>query len=157
MNTIIKHYSQLSKDELYRILQLRAIVFVVEQECPYLDVDDLDIEAYHIMLYDKERNLKAYCRIIPPGLKFDENVCISRVVSHPDVRRFGWGRSLMTTAIKTCEELYPFENIEISAQLYLKEFYSSFGFAQITEMYLEDNIPHIGMLRKIYNEEAQEL
>lgn len=144
----IKHYNDLSKDELYRILQIRALVFVVEQNCPYQDVDDLDQNAYHVMIEDNNKQLNAYCRIIPPNEKFENNVCISRVVSHPAVRKEGWGRALMEIAIQSCEKIYPQIDIEISAQLYLKDFYESFHFEKITEMYLEDNIPHIGMLRK---------
>jgi len=149
MQVSLKTFDDLTKIELYKILQLRAEVFVVEQECPYQDVDDLDQMSHHLLLTDEYQVLKAYCRIIPAPYKFEEYVCISRVVSHPSVRKEGWGKALMLQAITHCHNLYPALDIKISAQLYLKAFYESFGFEQVSDMYLEDNIPHIAMIKKV--------
>ncbi len=149
MSTIawtIKSFSELSPSALYGILKLRSEVFVVEQQCIFLDMDDKDQESRHVMgrLNDE---LVATCRILPPGLAYDEP-SIGRVVGSPRYRGKGAGIALMENAIQETMRLYGTLPIKIGAQLYLKRFYESFGFVQCSETYMEDDIPHIKMLRK---------
>ncbi len=149
MSTIawtIKSFSELSPSALYGILKLRSEVFVVEQQCIFLDMDDKDQESRHLMgrLNDE---LVATCRILPPGLAYDEP-SIGRVVGSPRYRGKGAGIALMENAIQETLRLYGTLPIKIGAQLYLKRFYESFGFVQCSETYMEDDIPHIKMLRK---------
>ena len=149
MSTIawtIKSFSELSPSALYGILKLRSEVFVVEQQCIFLDMDDKDQESRHVMgrLNDE---LVATCRILPPGLAYDEP-SIGRVVGSPRYRGKGAGIALMENAIQETMRLYETLPIKIGAQLYLKRFYESFGFVQCSETYMEDDIPHIKMLRK---------
>lgn len=143
MDWILKDFDSLTPAELYSILQLRAQVFVVEQNCPYLDEDDKDQQSFHLMGW-KGNLLAAYTRILPPGLAFDE-ASIGRVVTSPKARGEGIGRTLMTESINRLYNLYGKVPIEIGAQLYLKKFYESLGFHQTSEVYLEDNIEHIEM------------
>lgn len=140
---IFKPFGELDTKELYRILQLRSAVFVVEQNCPYLDADDKDQDAYHLCGW-KDDILVAYARILPPGLAFDE-ASIGRVLTNPAYRKYGAGRKLMQVAIEKTLAQYQV-GIRIGAQLYLQQFYTSLGFKQVTDQYLEDNIPHIEML-----------
>ncbi len=142
---VIKTYEDLSKAELYDLLQLRAAVFVVEQDCPYQDVDGKDQKALHLLGY-ADNVLVAYTRLFTPGSYF-ENTSVGRVVVAKNVRRFGYGKELMQKSIKTLEERYGNKMIEISAQEYLKNFYNELGFVQKGEGYLEDNIPHIRMFK----------
>ncbi len=146
MEIAIKHFNQLTALELYRILQLRAMVFVVEQNCPYQDLDGKDLESYHQWIWDGEQVI-AVTRIVPPGISYPDYVSIGRVVSHPTFRRTGVGRIIMKESILRCEELFPGRSIKISAQSYLIPFYASFGFNSVGEEYLEDFIPHQAMIR----------
>ncbi len=146
MEFSIKHFDQLTALELYRILQLRALVFVVEQNCPYQDLDEKDLPSYHLCIYDGER-LVALTRIVPPGISYPDYASIGRVVSHPDYRRSGAGKVIMQKSILKCLELFPGKDIKISAQSYLIPFYQSFGFVSVGEEYLEDQIPHQAMIR----------
>ena len=139
------NFSSLNTDQLYRLLQLRSEVFVVEQNCVFLDMDDKDQFAHHLQ-GRIEGNLAAVVRILPPALDYDEP-SIGRVVSSPRFRRKGVGIALMNTAIEETVALYGACAIKIGAQQYLKKFYESFGFVQCSETYLEDDIPHIKMLR----------
>lgn len=141
----IKTYDQLTKDELYEILQLRAEVFVVEQDCPYQDVDGKDKKAVHVLGY-KEEKLVAYTRIFKQGDYF-ENASIGRVVVSKNQRKFGYGYDLMNASIHAVEKLFNTNTIEISAQTYLKKFYNNLGFKEVGEGYLEDDIPHIKMVK----------
>ncbi len=142
----IKEFDELSNIELYSILSLRAEVFVVEQNCPYQDADGKDLKSLHLMGRDENGNLITYSRIVPPGVSFTE-VSIGRVVSSPKLRGTGAGKALMTKSIEVINQKYGTAPIRIGAQLYLKKFYESFGFIQISEEYLEDNIPHIEMTK----------
>jgi ElaA protein len=142
-NWSCKAFTELSNQELYKILQLRASVFVVEQNCPYQDCDDKDQASYHLMGW-QNGNLVTYTRILPPGLAYKEP-SIGRVVTSSAVRRTGIGRELMTNSIEKTHELFGKGPITIGAQLYLKKFYESFGFKQIGDPYLEDGIEHIKM------------
>jgi ElaA protein len=142
----IKEFDELSNIDLYSILRLRAEVFVVEQNCPYQDADGKDLKSLHLMGRDENGNLITYARIVPPGVSFTE-VSIGRVVSAPKLRGTGAGKALMTMSIEVINQKYGTAPIRIGAQLYLKKFYESFGFIQISEEYLEDNIPHIEMTK----------
>lgn len=142
------HFDELSKTQLYDAMQLRQVVFVVEQECPYLDADGRDQGNHHLLGYDAD-GLAAYARVLAPGVLYDE-VCISRVVTAPRLRRTGIGRALMTVCIEQIERLYGKVPIRISAQAYLQVFYESLGFITTGKEYLEDGIPHKEMLREVY-------
>lgn len=146
LNWYYKHFRNLSTTELYQILQLRCEVFIVEQNCPFQDLDDKDFKCHHLMGFDTEtQQIVAYTRIVPPGLSYEE-ASIGRVVTSLRVRKYGVGKELMRNSIELAEELYG-SSIKIGAQLYLKGFYESFGFVQTSEIYLEDGIEHIEMLK----------
>lgn len=140
----IKKFHQLTPEELYKILRLRSEVFVVEQNCIYLDMDNKDFDCEHLMGWQKNQ-LLGYSRIVPAGISYVET-SIGRIVSSPAARGQGIGRELLTQSIKTLYALHGKRDIRIGAQYYLKEFYSSFGFVQKGEIYLEDGIEHIEML-----------
>jgi len=142
----IKRFNELSLKELYSILKLRSHVFVVEQNCVYQDVDGKDEKAIHLF-GEINSQIVAYARLFNSGDYF-ENASIGRVVIHPEARNKKWGHDLMQHAIKGIETHYNQKKITISAQLYLKNFYVSNGFVQTSEMYLEDDIPHIEMKRE---------
>ena len=146
MQWLLKQFNDLSPRELYSILQLRNEVFIVEQNCPYQDMDNKDLHAFHLMGI-KENKLLAYSRLLAPGISYSES-SIGRVVSSPAVRRTGIGKKLMEESIAGINKLFHTGTIRIGAQLYLKKFYESFGFVQDSDVYPEDNIPHILMLRK---------
>ena len=138
-----KAFNELSTVELYKILQLRSEVFVVEQSCVYQDVDDKDMKSHHLSAWDNDV-LVAYCRILPPGISF-KDASIGRVLSAKNYRKTGAGRELMQRGITAALNQYGCTQITIGAQLYLELFYGSLGFKQISETYLEDGIPHIDM------------
>lgn len=142
---ICKSFDELEPGELYRILQARADVFVIEQQCIYPDADDKDYESMHMSLWDSGQ-LAAYCRIVPPGISYEHYCSIGRVLSTQAFRKQGYGRELMQYAIEYCNEQFP-NHIKISAQLYLEKFYQSLGFETVGEPYLEDEIPHVAMVR----------
>lgn len=142
----IKRFNELSTVELYNLLQLRSEVFVVEQNCVYQDIDGKDEKALHVLGY-YQGDLAAYARLFNKGCYFDET-SIGRVVVSPKYRDKKFGHDLMKTAIEAISEFYNEKEITISAQEYLQKFYESHGFVKISEMYLEDDIPHIRMRRK---------
>ena len=142
----IKPFNGLSLHELYEILQLRSEVFVVEQNCIYQDIDGKDEKALHL-LGKYEDKIIAYARLFAPGHYFD-NASVGRVVISPQYRDRKWGHDLMDAAINGINQEYGTDIITISAQLYLKKFYESHGFAQEGNQYLEDGIPHIKMNRQ---------
>jgi ElaA protein len=142
----LKPFENLSPFELYAIMQLRNEVFVVEQKCIYQDADNKDIHCYHLMLWDEEK-LAAYARLVPSGLSY-EQMSIGRVISSPAYRRIGAGKQLIEQAIGACKELFGEGPIRIGAQLYLKKFYELFGFVQTGDVYIEDGIDHIEMLKQ---------
>jgi len=137
-------FDQLSPVELYAILRLRSEVFVVEQNCVFLDMDDKDQHCHHLMGRRGDQ-LVGYSRIVPAGISYGES-SIGRIVTSPAARRQGIGRELMVQSIHTLYALYGITDIHIGAQVYLTSFYSSFGFVQKGEIYLEDGIEHIEML-----------
>ena len=141
------HFNQLSTIELYEVLQLREAVFHLEQACVYTDLDDKDQEAHHIIgIHDGK--IHATARVLAPGVSYEGYASIGRVCSSSIVRTQGYGIALMEKSIATCTDLYPQDSIKISAQSYLLNFYSSFGFQAYGEEYFEDEIPHRGMIRK---------
>jgi ElaA protein len=136
-------FHELSTGELYDVMQLRQQVFVVEQQCIYLDADGLDPQCIHGIGRLQEK-LVAYARIIPAGLSYPE-VSIGRVVSSPEFRGHGLGRKLMNEALREANERFPYAPITIGAQLYLQFFYESLGFKVVDEPYDEDGIMHVDM------------
>jgi ElaA protein len=146
---ICKHHTDLSKEQLYAILKLRSEVFVVEQQCWYQDVDGLDLsgDTCHLMAWQDDQ-LVAYLRLIDP-IQQDGDVTIGRVVTAPSVRSKGMGHQLMTQALEQAEKKWPDQPIYLSAQAHLKGYYSRYGFNPVGEVYLEDEIPHIGMRRDL--------
>ena len=142
---LLKKFEELTPYQLYAILQLRNEVFVVEQNCVFQDADEKDQQSMHFMGFLNNK-LVAYTRLVPPGVAYEE-VSIGRVVTSPSVRRSGIGKELMQRSIDTVYRLFGEVPIKIGAQLYLKKFYESLGFKQVSEVYLEDGIEHIYMIR----------
>ena len=143
---LLLQFDDLTPYQLYAILQLRNEVFVVEQQCIFQDADDKDQGCYHLMGIEDSR-LVAYTRLSPPHLIY-EQASIGRVITSPAVRRTGLGATLMQQSITSVYQLFGKGDIKIGAQLYLKDFYSSFGFVPISDPYLEDGIEHLYMLLK---------
>ncbi|ASZ09832.1 GNAT family N-acetyltransferase [Chitinophaga pendula] len=144
MNWIVKPFDTLTGTEVYNILHLRNEVFVLEQQCPYLDTDYSDQKALHLMGLNDQGLLVAYARLFAPGIKYEE-ASIGRVVTAPAARGTGAGKLLIEKALQELEAHYGKGPVKIGAQQYLTRFYNGFGFEQTSEMYLEDNIPHIEM------------
>ena len=142
----IKRFEALSLAELYTVLQLRMEVFVVEQNCVYQDIDGKDQKALHL-IGEFDGKIVAYARLFKPGDYF-ENASIGRVVIQPNYRDKKWGHEMMQQAIAGIETHFGETKITISAQEYLQKFYESNGFVKTSEMYLEDDIPHIEMKRE---------
>jgi Predicted acyltransferase len=142
MKLITKHYNDLTTSELYALLQARASVFVVEQDCPYQDLDGKDLLAYHLWLEDEDGMIMAYLRVLPPGVSF-EDCSIGRVLSM--YRKEGFGSTLMKEAIKLIREKYGNVGITIEAQVQARYFYARQGFVKCSSEFLEDGIPHIRM------------
>lgn len=141
----IKRFEGLSVTELYKVMELRSEVFVVEQNCVYQDVDGKDPKAIHLIGEDSGE-VVAYCRLFQPNDYFDE-ASIGRVVVKASYRDKKLGHIMMKEAIEAVKSEFNETKITISAQLYLKKFYESHGFVQTSETYLEDDIPHIEMKR----------
>jgi len=139
-------FNQLTVNQLYEILNLRNKVFVVEQNCPYLDTDYADLDAIHLMIY-KDENLVSYARLIKPGVKYDTS-SIGRVVVDPEFRNLKLGHVLIQNAIEAIQKNYNTSQITISAQAHLQKFYNQHGFKTISDEYLEDNIPHVKMFKQ---------
>jgi len=146
MHWQIKPFEALSTQELYLILQLRVEVFVVEQNCPYQDVDGKDERSIHLWASDAAGQVLAYCRLLPAGISYAEP-SIGRVANALSARGKGLGREMMQRAIQYITETWAEPAIRISAQCYLENFYTSLGFVTTGVPYLEDDIPHINMLR----------
>ena len=144
-----KDFGQLTPYELYDLLRLRSEVFVVEQDCVFLDLDNIDLECFHLLGYYQNK-LIAYARIVPGGRVYQE-ASIGRVVTSPSVRKTGAGKQLMQQSIDKLYDTFGNVTIKIGAQFYLKNFYQSFGFTQISEIYLEDGIQHIYMMKNVFS------
>lgn len=146
MNWTIKAFEELTVQELYDVLHLRNEIFVVEQQCAYQDLDYSDQKALHLMGRNAEGRLVAYTRLFGPGIKYAE-ASIGRVITSQLARGTGTGRQLMEKSIAAVEEAYGKGPIKIGAQQYLHRFYTSLGFEQTSDTYMEDGIPHIEMVR----------
>lgn len=149
------HYSstnwqKLSKDDLYAILRLRQEIFIVEQTCPYLDADGKDQLSHHVMMKSGNQ-LKGYTRLLPIGISYPHYASIGRVILDLSQRGSGLGYHLMEYSIAQCNALWPSTPIKISAQEHLQQFYSKCGFTRVGQSYLEDDIPHVGMVMKSKN------
>ena len=136
--------SELSAVQLYAMLEARVAVFVVEQNCAYQDLDGLDLDAEHLIGWSG-REVAGYLRVLAPGTRF-EDPSIGRIITTQRFRGSGLGREIVAKGIERARLRYPARWIRISAQKYLEKFYGSFGFATVSEPYLEDGIPHIEML-----------
>lgn len=142
MELRVKHFSALSAQELFAIYKLRVSVFVVEQNCPYQEVDDADEHAYHVWFEDED-GIEAYLRVVEPGVVFPE-CAIGRVIAVK--RRCGLGTKIVSAGLRAAQERYGAEAVRIEAQTYARKLYEGLGFVQTSEEFLEDGIPHIGML-----------
>jgi len=147
MNWQIKPFNALTLDELYDLLKLRIDVFVVEQTCYYPDLDNLDRnpQTLHLFTYDKDQ-MVGYLRILPKGTTYQDYNSIGRVIVAESARGTGLGHELIKQGIKACQAHFNEPRIKLSAQEHLSNYYKQHGFEQVTDMYLEDGIPHIGML-----------
>ena len=146
-------WSELDREQLYALLRLRAEVFVVEQDCPYQDLDGKDRKALHLWAEWADAPIAqggealATTRLLPAGVSYESEVSIGRVVTAAEVRRTGLGRDLMRRSLQALADAWPAAGIRLSAQCYLEQFYRDFGFVPEGESYLEDGIPHIAMVR----------
>lgn len=147
MELYIKNFEELTNQELYKIIEARINIFVVEQNCPYHECDNKDQDSFHLFYQDQDQ-IAAYLRIIPPGLSYPE-ASIGRVLVKKDYRRQGLGLEQMQQAISFIKNNLDVEKIRISAQEYILDFYKNLGFEVISDRYLEDNIPHYEMLLKL--------
>lgn len=143
---VTKTFAELTVDELYAILRLRSEVFVVEQNCIFLDLDNNDQKAFHTIGFIGEE-VVATTRLFDKDIMYDGYQSIGRVVGSPRHRGLGIGKALMQYSIQECERLFGKGPIKIGAQLYLKKFYNEQGFEQSGDVYLEDDIDHIPMIR----------
>jgi ElaA protein len=145
----VKTFKQLTLDELYDALKLRIDVFVVEQTCFYPDLDDLDRhpETRHIFLYSQQGEMIAYARILAKGVCYQAYPAIGRVIIAEQARGKGIAHQLIQKSLAVCSDFFPNQSIKISAQEHLEKFYHSHGFNKCSEMYLEDGIPHISMIK----------
>lgn len=139
-------FKDLTTIGLYNILYMREQVFMLEQNCLYQDIDGLDVAAFHLMGYNPENELVAYCRLLPPGKPYDGHYSIGRVLTTKNGRGKGFGEQLMAEAMRLLKEEDPEIPVKIGAQFYLKKFYEGFGFKQIGDVYDEDGIDHIHMI-----------
>ena len=141
---LVKSFSTLTPNELYALLRLRSEVFVVEQNCVFLDADNKDIYCHHLMLFDNKQ-LIAYARLVPPGISYQE-MSVGRVVTAKDARSKGAGKQLMQLAVEYCRKIFGDGPIRIGAQYYLEKFYTEIGFTATGDVYDEDGIEHIEMI-----------
>jgi ElaA protein len=148
----VQRFDEIPSRHFYSILAARAAVFVVEQDCPYQDVDGLDFDALHVTARDGEGAVMAYARILPPSTRFAEP-SIGRVLTTGPARGTGLGRALMERCLAAAEQQFPGQALRISAQQYLETFYLSLGFETVHGPYPEDGIPHLEMLRPAISEQ----
>ena len=144
MEYYIKTFHELTNEELYQLLKARVDVFVVEQECPYPEIDNYDQQAIHYFLKDNE-DIVALVRLLPAGFRY-KKPSIGRVLVTEKYRGHGYARDIMNKAIKYIQKEWNEDKMKLQAQVYLEKFYSSLGFKRISDEYLEDNIPHIDMI-----------
>ena len=151
MQTIIKTYNELTVDELYEILKLRSIVFVVEQNCVYQDIDDIDKRSYHIYMKEKDKpEIKVYLRVFE---KDKDTSQIGRVVTEKDSRRKGYASQLIEKGIEISKNEMKKTKVYLEGQVYAAKLYEKLGFKIISDEFLEDGIPHYKMLKILNNEE----
>lgn len=139
-------FDELSPRDIHDLFQARVGVFVLEQKCPFQDVDGADPACWHLLGRDADGVVLAYCRLVPPGVKYAEP-SIGRVLTTAAARGTGAGRELMARALEHAHKLWPGKALRIGAQQYLERFYGDFGFARSSEPYDEDGIMHIEMVR----------
>lgn len=144
MNWIIKKFDELTPNELYKILQERINVFIVEQNCPYEECDNKDLKALHLYL-EENGHIAAYCRLLYPGVSYNE-AAIGRVLIGAEYRRKGLATKMLKKAIEVIEEEMGEKCIKLSAQVYAKNLYKELGFKECSEIYSEDGIPHVEMI-----------
>lgn len=142
----LKSFDELTVNELYKLLQLRVSVFVVEQSCPYPEIDGHDQGCKHLFL-EEDGQIVAYARLIPQGVLY-ESASIGRIVVDKTYRKSGYGRELLKKSIDIITGEWGETEIKLHAQVYLLDFYRSFDFIEMSEHYLEDGIPHVDMLLK---------
>ena len=147
MHFEVKKIQELSSVRLFRLLQLRQEVFIVEQNCPYLDADHKDPLAFHVLGYFDD-DIHACARILSPGISYEE-FAIGRIITSMKIRRMGFGIELMNFCHQWISEEFGPQAIRISAQCYLEKFYKNLGYEPTGKEYLEDGIPHMEMLRAI--------
>ncbi len=140
-------FAELGVQRLYEVMHLRQLVFVVEQECIYLDADLLDPISLHLLGVQQDQ-LVAYARLIPAGVVYDDHAAIGRVVTAPTVRGSGVGQELVDRAVAECQRVWPQQDLKLSAQAHLQRFYEGYGFNKVGDEYLEDGIPHVAMTRR---------
>lgn len=148
MEWVLKRFDSLSISEIYGILKLRNAVFIVEQNCPYQDIDEKDQSSYHLFLKEDNGQIAAYLRILDKGQTFDK-ISIGRVIVRKDKRGSGLAKQMLLKAISFIQEQLHEQRIKIEAQAYLQEFYRGIGFMPLSEIYLEDEIPHIKMMLQL--------
>ena len=141
MQLFIKHFRELSTAELYAILRARQDVFVVEQNCPFPEIDGKDLDAYHLW-FEENGEILAYARVLDCGVSF-ETPAVGRVISIR--RREGLGSRILSEGIRIAREKYSAEAVMLEAQVYARKLYEKQGFVQVSEEFLEDGIPHIIM------------
>ena len=146
LNIITKSFKDLTVDELYGILQLRSEIFIVEQNCAYQDLDGKDQKALHVIGF-KNKSIVAYTRIFKPGDYFNY-ASIGRVIVAKNERQHKYRYEIMNASIQSIKDCFNETKIKLSAQCYLKRFYNNLGFLEVGEEYLEDGIPHIGMIKE---------
>lgn len=150
----VKPFNELSLNQLYDLLKLRIDVFVVEQTCYYPDLDsepnqlDRHKDTIHLLGYQND-SLVAYLRILAKGQSYYNYISIGRVAIAQQARGTGLGHKLMQEALKLCQQNFPNQHIKISAQEHLTKYYQQHGFEQVSTMYLEDNIPHVAMVKQV--------
>ena len=150
MDTIIKLYKDLTIDELYEILKLRSIVFVVEQNCIYQDIDDIDKTSYHIFMKEKDKpEIKVYLRVFE---KDKDTAQIGRVVTAEDKRRKGYASELIKKGIDIAKNELKKNKVYLEGQVYAAKLYEKLGFKIISDEFLEDGIPHYKMLKNLDEE-----
>lgn len=145
MKIIKKRTNELSNYELLSIMKSRVDVFVVEQKCPYPEIDEKDFDATHLFI-EINNEIAAYTRIVPHDNQ--EDISFGRVLVIPKYRKEKLGRKIVKATIDEIEQTYPNKTIRIAGQTYLKDFYQSFGFKIVSEAYLEDGISHVDLIKK---------
>ena len=151
MHLQIRKFEELSNSALHDIMKLRCEVYIVEQHCPYADIDGNDEAALHMMCRSDDGGLAGTLRILSPGVTYD-TAAIGRVAVSPACRGLGYAREMMKTATYYTVKRLGHRTIKIGAQDYLRSFYASLGFSPISEVYLEDDIPHIDMIYEAEND-----